>query len=168
MSNWKAKRQTGIACPACGGKTHIVQVITAMRQDAVRRLRLCSKCKKKFTTWEAGDGFFNYVVKRDGSTQRFSRDKVMRSIEAACYKRKPELRKLQILVKGAEALVSRQPDRTLLTSDLARHVASRIKLLDHVAWLRYVSFYPELQLEDAPTEEANWRRPAPERVISAP
>jgi transcriptional repressor NrdR len=55
--------------------------------DAIRRRRECEGCTSRFTTYERIEVPPVTVIKRDGSRERFDRQKLLRGLERAANKR---------------------------------------------------------------------------------
>ena len=56
---------------------------TRPADDAVRRRRECEACGERFTTYERGEEPRVTVVKRDGTRERFDRQKLLRGLARA-------------------------------------------------------------------------------------
>jgi transcriptional repressor NrdR len=73
-------------CPFCEASDARV-IDTREVSDGIRRRRECQHCHQRFTTYERIARVNLLVVKRDHSRQSFDRDKLIRSMQAACSKR---------------------------------------------------------------------------------
>ena len=75
-------------CPECDATDNrVVDTRNSRGGRAVRRRRECSVCSARFTTYEYVEERPLQVLKRDGSSEEFGRDKLRRSMEVACAKR---------------------------------------------------------------------------------
>lgn len=74
-------------CPSCGAQTRTLETRRAERGAAVRRRRHCPACEGRFTTFERREPEPLYVVKRDGSRQRFDAAKLRGALKRAAHKR---------------------------------------------------------------------------------
>ncbi len=71
-------------CPSCqADDTKVVDSRLADEGAAVRRRRQCLSCSFRFTTYERLEELPLTVVKSDGSTQPFDRDKIVFGVRAA-------------------------------------------------------------------------------------
>ena len=69
--------RVGVHCPSCqADDTKVVDSRLAEEGAAVRRRRQCLSCSYRFTTFERVEEVPLVVVKSDGSTQPFDRDKI--------------------------------------------------------------------------------------------
>jgi transcriptional repressor NrdR len=75
-------------CPFCSSpKTGVVETRLSELGDSVRRRRECSECGQRFTTYERVEAPPVTVVKRDGTQERFDRQKLLRGLVRAANKR---------------------------------------------------------------------------------
>src|SRR5919106_6953776 len=75
-------------CPFCSSpKTGVVETRLTELGDAIRRRRECSSCGQRFTTHERVEAPPINVVKRDGTKERFDRQKLLRGLVRAANKR---------------------------------------------------------------------------------
>ena len=75
-------------CPFC--QTDNDRVLDSRSSEegyAIRRRRECMQCKRRYTTYERLEELAIKVVKKDGIREPFSRDKIRRGLEHACWKR---------------------------------------------------------------------------------
>ncbi|MBN2800144.1 MAG: transcriptional repressor NrdR [Deltaproteobacteria bacterium] len=129
-------------CPYCQNPdTKVVDSRAA--PDAVRRRRHCTSCGQRFTTYERLERRLPWVVKKDGSREPFSSDKVLRGIQLACRKRPVSadvqhevLRRVEVELEGESEVPARE---------VGRHVLDALREADEVAWLRFASVYQEFE-----------------------
>lgn len=75
-------------CPFCVSEvTRVVDSRVTETGDAIRRRRECERCANRFTTYERIEEVPQTVVKRDGSHERFDRQKLLRGLVRATNKR---------------------------------------------------------------------------------
>jgi len=129
-------------CPFCG---HVEDKVVDSREakvgDTVRRRRECTKCGRRFTTYERIDEIPYMVVKKDGRREKFDRQKILAGLLKACEKRPVPMTKLQEIADEAEALVAEAPERERPAAELGQLVMDRLKKLDKVAYVRFASVY---------------------------
>ncbi len=73
----------GLNCPFCGNEETKVTDKRLADDGRNRRRRECTKCGKRFTTYEKPEGLLAKVIKRDGSMADFEREKIASAIWAA-------------------------------------------------------------------------------------
>ena len=128
-------------CPACGGlDDKVVDSRTAEEGGAIRRRRECLACNRRFTTYERLEEAPLVVVKRSGQRVPFERAKIVDGIRAAAKNRPVGVDQLDAL--GAEIEETLRLDGPEVSSEqIGRAVLDRLRTLDEVAYLRFVSVY---------------------------
>ena len=110
----------------------------------MRRRRECPKCEHRFTTFERQELSSLIVVKRDGTREPYTREKIERGIWLACTKR-------QITQKQVDSLLSRLEEKwgankeELISSTIGNDVMKELKKLDQVAYIRFASVHREFK-----------------------
>ena len=128
-------------CPACGGlDDKVIDSRTADDGAAIRRRRECLACNRRFTTYERLEEAPLVVVKRSGQRAPFERSKIVAGIRAAAKNRPVSPEALDAL--GAEIEETLRLEGTEITTEqIGRAVLDRLRTLDEVAYLRFVSVY---------------------------
>ena len=86
-------------CPYCGNtETKVIDSRPTDDGNTIRRRRECEICSKRFTTYEKLEEVVIMVIKKDGSRERFDRNKVLNGIIKACEKRPVSLAKMEMVV----------------------------------------------------------------------
>ncbi|MGH9436188.1 MAG: transcriptional regulator NrdR, partial [Terriglobia bacterium] len=109
--------------------------------ESIRRRRECTKCGRRFTTYERIDEIPYMVVKKDGRREKFERQKVLAGLLKACERRPVPVSRLEEIVNEAEAYVAESPARERSTSAVGELMMNRLKKLDKVAYVRFASVY---------------------------
>ncbi len=128
-------------CPACAGvDDKVVDSRTADEGTAIRRRRECLGCGRRFTTYERLEEAPLVVVKRSGQRVPFDRNKIVSGIRAAAKNRPVGGEAMDALgVEIEETLRLEGPEAS--TERIGRAVLDRLRELDEVAYLRFVSVY---------------------------
>lgn len=134
-------------CPYCGKNDD--KVIDSRASDAgkvIRRRRECVACEKRFTTYERVEETARLtVVKRDGTRVPFSKENVLKGVFAACGKRPiPEAKKIA-LVDEVEEELHREYEREVPSRAIGESVATKLRALDEIAYVRFASEYYQFQ-----------------------
>ena len=133
-------------CPYCGhAQDRVVDSRESKEADSIRRRRECEGCNKRFTTYERIDEIPYMVVKKDGSRQKFDRQKVLGGLLHACQKRPVPGAALERIVDETEAYVVDSPDRERSTSEIGELIMTRLKNIDTVAYIRFASVYRDFK-----------------------
>ena len=69
----------------------------------IRRRRMCSSCKRRFTTYERVEEAAPMVVKKDNRREPFDRLKVIAGIKRACEKRPVSMETIEQIADRIEA-----------------------------------------------------------------
>ena len=126
-------------CPKCGSDDDKVLDSRAVRDGAaIRRRRECTVCGARFTTHEEVDRDEVTVVKRDGTREPFSRQKLEKGVRIACQKRPVSEDQLQGLL---DSVVASLEGEEVPTSKIGELVMDRLHQLDEVAYIRFASVY---------------------------
>jgi transcriptional repressor NrdR len=113
--------------------------------DVIRRRRECLSCSRRFTSYERIDQIPHLVVKKDGSRERFDREKVMAGLLKACEKRPVPTKALEQIADKVEAMVQESPDREVPAAQIGEVLMESLKELDKVAFVRFASVYREFK-----------------------
>ena len=83
-------------CPNCKNEyTKVLDSRNSNDKTTIKRRRMCESCGYKFTTYERMPEFEIFVLKKNGSKQIFSKNKVYAGIFKCCEKREILMIKLQ-------------------------------------------------------------------------
>jgi transcriptional repressor NrdR len=131
-----------VKCPYCG---HLGDKVVDSREskegEAIRRRRECLDCGKRFTSYERIDEIPYMVVKKDGSRERFERQKLVAGLLKACEKRPVSLTALDGVADRVEASLQERPEKEIATTEIGGFVMEELKKLDKVAYVRFASVY---------------------------
>ena len=91
-------------CPSCGyQESKVVDSRSADDGASIRRRRECLQCGTRFTTYERLAENPILVIKADGSSEVFNREKLMRGLLIACAKRPITPEKIDRLITSIES-----------------------------------------------------------------
>lgn len=129
-------------CPKCGCQEDKVIDSRSSREGAtIRRRRECTGCGHRYTTYEEIERPRLMVLKRDGRTEEFSREKLNGSIEKACQKRSVAQEAISTLGEQVIESLSHDFDRDVPSEAVGARVMEGLRQLDPVAYVRYASIY---------------------------
>lgn len=129
-------------CPVCGHQEdRVLDTRVGRDGDSIRRRRECLKCHSRFTTLETLLQVFPLIIKKDGRREPFSKEKVLRGIQAACQKRPVSLAQMEQIVERVAKWVLSRPEREVTSQDVGHKVVKELRLLDDVAYVRFASVY---------------------------
>jgi transcriptional repressor NrdR len=133
-------------CPSCGYQES--KVIDSRPSDdgsSIRRRRECLSCNNRFTTYERLIDNPLLVIKNDGSSEAYDRNKLMRGLLIACAKRPILPEQIDDLVDDIEAELRSAPKNEVMSSELGNKVLVRLSKLDEVAYVRFASVYKDFK-----------------------
>jgi transcriptional repressor NrdR len=145
-----------VKCPYCGHNDS--RVIDSRETEtksggSVRRRRECTACKQRYTTYERLEHVGLAVVKKNGQREEYGRDKLRRGVATACHRLPIPADAVDNLVDDVESELFRLGVSEVGSQVIGELVMSRLRKLNHIAYLRYASVYLSFtslkQLQDA-------------------
>lgn len=129
-------------CPFCGNEnTKVVDSRVFSDGNSIKRRRECEKCEKRFTTHEKVVDLSLYVIKKSGTKESYSRDKVYRGISRALEKRNVEREKIEEVIDKIERKILTEFSGEIKSNDLGDMINSYLLDLDEIAYVRFSSVY---------------------------
>jgi transcriptional repressor NrdR len=129
-------------CPFCA---HLGDKVVDSREskegEVIRRRRECLECGKRFTSYERIDEIPYMVVKKDGSRERFERQKLVSGLLKACEKRPVSVSALERIADRVESTLQEKAEKEMTTDEIGAFVMQELKGLDKVAYVRFASVY---------------------------
>ncbi len=133
-------------CPYCGEEnTRVIDSRPAEDGSSIRRRRLCDKCARRFTTYEKVETIPLLVVKKDESRVPYERSKIESGVLRACHKRPISSAQIEKLIDEVENTIFNSGETEVKTSHIGELVMQKLKRLDQVAYVRFVSVYREFK-----------------------
>lgn len=133
-------------CPYCGFiEDKVIDSRPTDEGSAIRRRRECSKCTKRFTTYEKVESLPLIVIKKDKTRQPFDREKLMNGLLRACEKRPVSINDLEKLVEEVESQIYNTLQREITSQSIGEMVMARLKDMDEVAYVRFASVYRQFK-----------------------
>lgn len=133
-------------CPTCQHPSS--KVIDSRHTEeyvAIRRRRECENCGFRFTTFERMELSPLVVVKKDGTREAFSRDKIMDGLLRACEKRPIPYDELEKRAANVEASLRNLNKPEVSSNEIGECVMNELMTLDQVAYVRFASVYKEFK-----------------------
>lgn len=133
-------------CPFCNAEdTSVVDSRSSDDGNATRRRRECTKCKRRFTTYERADTIPLVVIKKDNTRQPYDRQKIEKGILSACYKRAVPAEKIKQLIDEVELEIFNMETKEIPSDRIGELVMNKLHDLDDVAYVRFASVYREFK-----------------------
>jgi transcriptional repressor NrdR len=129
-------------CSHCGSTDNkVIESRDVADGEAVRRRRECLNCGHRFTTYERVERPNLVIVKRDGTRQMFSREKLFSGLQHACEKTSVSSMQLDALVAKIERELYGRGEPEVLSKDIGELVMKELPKLSEVAYVRFASVY---------------------------
>lgn len=127
-------------CPEC--KKSDTKVLDS-RDDSrvIRRRRECIKCEYRFTTYERVESPRINILKRNGISEEYKREKIARGINLALEKRPFSCTQIESIIDTVEHEIVKLKTKQITSKQVGNIVIETLKNLDEVAYLRFLSVY---------------------------
>lgn len=133
-------------CPKCTSiEDKVIDSRISKEGSTIRRRRECLECGYRYSTTETlvRDGIV--VLKRDGRREDFDREKLVRSVRAACHKRPVDAEQIAMLIEDLLDALEAQYEKEIPTRAIGEGVMHRLRTVDQVAYVRFASVYKEFR-----------------------
>lgn len=128
-------------CPFCGHSEDKVLDTRVQKDGGIRRRRECLSCKSRYSTLETVMLSYPFVIKKDGRREPFSKEKLLRGLQASCQKRPVSLSQLEGVVERLSSWVITRGEGEINSKIIGRRIMAELKQLDDVAYVRFASVY---------------------------
>jgi transcriptional repressor NrdR len=129
-------------CPLCQhSDTDVLDSRKLNDGEMIRRRRKCRSCGRRFTTYERVESVSLTVVKKDGEREPYDREKIMRGVRTACYRRPVAVQQMEQLINDVESAIMATDEQEVSSTAIGDEVMRRLRELDDVAYIRFASVY---------------------------
>ncbi len=128
-------------CPYCSGDSSVTE--TRVTADGLRRRRLCTVCKRRFTTYEKLGAPGLKVTKRDGATEPFDGDKLFHALQRVAAHRAIGDVDLRRIARDIEATLVDSGRKSVAWSDIVTLALARLENVDPIAAQRLAANYTD-------------------------
>jgi transcriptional repressor NrdR len=129
-------------CPFCRhGGNRVIDSRLSADSTAIRRRRVCSACKRRFTTYERVEEIAPMVIKKDGRREPYDRLKIIAGLKKACEKRPVSMEVIEQLADRVESAVLERGGKEVPSSFIGGAVMKELHETDQVAYVRFASVY---------------------------
>lgn len=133
-------------CPSCqNNNSRVVDSRPVDEGRSIRRRRECEECGYRFTTFEKVEESPLVVVKKEGTREEFSREKMLRGLIKACEKRPVALKVLEDMTSDIEKELRNQGVSEVKSEVIGEMVMDRLAKVDEVAYVRFASVYRQFK-----------------------
>lgn len=137
-------------CPYCNFEnTDVLETRDSEDLAVTRRRRNCSKCEKRFTTYERVESVPITVIKKDERRETFDREKLRRGLWRASGKTTIKAEDIDRIVNEVERELISGETTEVPSKKIGELVAKRLKKLDKIAYIRFASVFRQfVDIED--------------------
>jgi len=126
-------------CPFCRhSDSRVMDSRTSEDGSNIRRRRQCPECGARFSTLETSSLL---VAKRGGTTEPFSRDKIVNGVRKACQGRPVTESDLAMLAQTVEETIRATGTAQVEAQEVGLAILEPLRKLDEVAFMRFASVY---------------------------
>ena len=137
-------------CPFCSAPdTRVIDSRLADDGNQVRRRRECAECGERFTTYENAELNLPRIIKTDGSRESFNEEKLRSGFCKALEKRPVSMEQIDESLSRIKQKLLSAGERELPARQIGDWVMDELKVLDHVAYIRFASVYLSFEDVDA-------------------
>jgi transcriptional repressor NrdR len=129
-------------CPYCQHPdSDVIDTRKLNSGESIRRPRRCGACGKRLTTYERVESVTVTVVKKNGEREPYDREKLMRGVRTACYRRPVSAQQLETLASDVEAELMALDEPEVSSVIVGDIVMRHLREIDDVAYIRFASVY---------------------------
>lgn len=133
-------------CPYCNNdNTTVLESRLAEDGATMRRRRKCLRCEKRFTTYERAEGVDIKVIKKNGKSEDFDREKLKKGVMKATWKRPVSIEDIDELLDDVETVLRQKTSTKIRSWEVGNLVINRLRKLDPLAYLLFASIYRDFQ-----------------------
>lgn len=133
-----------MTCPHCNkDDDRVIESRSNANGSAIRRRRECNSCGFRFTSYEKIEEKPLHIIKKDGSRELFSREKLQRGLSIALKKRPVSSATIEEILNQieSEAEVVSMTTHEIESTQLGEMVLKKLYEIDMVAYVRFASVY---------------------------
>lgn len=133
-------------CPYCSHPdSKVLDSRPADEGRSIRRRRECTSCLQRFTTFERVEETPLMVIKKDGTREEFSKEKIIHGLIRACEKRPVSMDTLQMLADDVEREMRNTGLAEVESNRIGEAVMERLISIDEIAYVRFASVYRQFK-----------------------
>ena len=132
-------------CPYCNRESTKVIDSRPVEGNAIRRIRQCENCGKRYTTYERIENVPLIVIKNDMVREPYNRAKIEAGIISSCHKRPISMDRITNLVNDVENEIFSLDLKEISSTQIGEIVMDKLKDFDSVAYVRFASVYREFK-----------------------
>ena len=129
-------------CPFCHETDNrVIDSRLSKDSNMIRRRRECSRCNRRFTTYERVEEMMPMVVKKDGRRESYDRIKIISGLKRACEKRPVSVNTIEAIADRIERNLQERGEKEIPSSVIGETLMRELHDTDQVAYVRFASVY---------------------------
>ena len=133
-------------CPFCfNDESKVVDSRSTDDNTTIRRRRECTKCNKRYTTYEKIEDIPVLVIKRDLTRENFYTEKIVNGLIIACQKRPVSRKQIEEIAEEIEKKISNNMLTEIESEKIGEMVMKRLKEIDEISYVRFASVYRQFK-----------------------
>ena len=132
-------------CPYCTSENTKTLETRESPDNTTRRRRECITCQKRFTTYEYVETVELMVRKKDGRSERFDVNKLIRGLQKACEKRPVAMSQINELAGQVRQDLMLKDTDEVSSTVIGDLVMNYLRAVDRIAYIRFASVYKEFE-----------------------
>ena len=129
-------------CPFCHETDNrVIDSRLSKDSNMIRRRRECSRCNRRFTTYERVEEMMPMVVKKDGRRESYDRIKIVSGLKRACEKRPVSVNTIEAIADRIERNLQERGEKEIPSSVIGETLMRELHDTDQVAYVRFASVY---------------------------
>lgn len=125
--------------------TDVIETRVSEDGQTVRRRRCCSKCEKRFTTYERIEDTPVFVIKRDKRREQFDAAKLKNGIMKAVGKTSVTYEQIDLIVSYVTSKIIGCGSSEVTSIKIGELVAEKLRKIDKVAYIRFASVFKRFE-----------------------
>ena len=141
-------------CPFCfNDESKVVDSRSTDDNTTIRRRRECTKCNKRYTTYEKIEDIPVLVIKRDLARENFNKEKIINGLIIACQKRPVSRKQIEEIAEDIEKKISNKMLTEIESETIGEMVMEKLKEIDEISYVRFASVYRQFKDRNTFLEE---------------
>ena len=133
-------------CPFCfNDESKVVDSRSTDDNTTIRRRRECTKCNKRYTTYEKIEDIPVLVIKRDLARENFNKETIINGLIIACQKRPVSRKQIEEIAEDIEKKISNKMLTEIESETIGEMVMEKLKEIDEISYVRFASVYRQFK-----------------------
>lgn len=132
-------------CPYCHHcDTAVLESRIADGSRSLRRRRKCEECGRRFTTYERVEGIDVMVMKKNGTVEKFDREKIKRGIVKATWRRPLSIERIEEMIDAVERALREKESEEVKSYEVGEQVLAQLRTVDPISAFSFAIVYRDI------------------------